>query len=148
MAHGLSDQTESTGDELSYRALIPMPRHFRWPATASPGPAQVTARTFAPREVVLEIAGEIDLLTAPLLEAALRGQLAAAPRIVVLDLQGITFFGVSGISVLLAANDEVPRSGGSLRLVRPSVAVARPLVGLGLAGRFDIYDGVLAALAA
>jgi anti-anti-sigma factor len=108
----------------------------------------VKARTFAPREVVLEIAGEIDLLTAPLLETALRRQLAAAPRIVVLDLQGITFFGVRGITVLLAAKDEVPRFGGSLRLVKPSVAVARPLASLGLAGLFDIYDGVLAALAA
>jgi anti-anti-sigma factor len=62
-------------------------------------------------------------------------------------LAGTTFFSASGIAVLLEAHDDVPRSGGSLRLARPSASVSRPLVSLGLAGLFDVYDGVLAALA-
>jgi hypothetical protein len=68
MVHGLSDQTMR--DEVRCREFLPLQRHFRWPATGYLPLAEVTARSFAPREVVLEVSGEIDLLTAPLLETA------------------------------------------------------------------------------
>jgi hypothetical protein len=88
MIHGLSDQTETARDKVRCREFLPLQRHFRWPVTGGIRLAEVTATCFAPREVVLEVSGEIDLLTAPLLETALREQLAAVPRVVVLDFGG------------------------------------------------------------
>ncbi len=63
----------------------------------------------APDGVIVAVCGEVDLVTAPAVEVALREQLAAGP--VRLDLQGLSFMDSSGIRVLdailrdLAPND-------------------------------------------
>lgn len=76
---------------------------------------------------VLSVAGEIDMLSAPVLEDAAVVELAGAPAVLVLDLHRVTFFGGSGIAALLNVLDEACGLGVALRLARPSSVVRRVL---------------------
>jgi anti-sigma B factor antagonist len=85
--------------------------------------------------VVVEVVGELDTYSAPLLELCLHSQ-AAQPglRELVVDLQGVTFLGAAGMSVLADANDRCRRRGARLVVGsggRPTVL--RPLQMTGLA---------------
>ncbi len=53
--------------------------------------------------VTVLVRGEIDLVTAPRLEAAFAAALAEAETGVVFDLAGVTYFGSEGIRALVAA---------------------------------------------
>lgn len=96
--------------------------------------------------VVLEIAGEVDVATAPLLWSVVREQIAARPRIVVLDLCQVQFLGASGVEVLLTAQGIAPRLGVVLRLARLSRPVARPLDALCLTAGFDVRGTLAGAI--
>lgn len=97
--------------------------------------------------LVAHVRGEIDTLTAPLLRTELDTRVPEAP-LVVLDLSGVTFLGSAGLAVLVAAKDQVERSGHTLKLVCGSRIVTRALEATGLLGLFDVADGVSEALRA
>lgn len=96
--------------------------------------------------VVLTVAGEIDMTTAPALEDAVRKSLIERPATLVIDLSGAEFFSSAGIAVLMLAhrND----SGVALRVVATDRIVLRPLELTGLTGDLAIYDSVDTALEA
>ncbi len=80
-----------------------------------------------PRLAAVRVGGEIDLDTAPDLRARLLDQLARRGH-VVLDLAAVTFFGLSGISLLLLAHDIARDRGVGLHITGAGHrAVARPL---------------------
>jgi anti-anti-sigma factor len=87
----------------------------------------------------LSVAGELDLSTAPLLEAALRahrpGAAGTTTGPLVLDLQDVSFIGARGIDVILAAAHQASRHGTRLRIL-PSRPVRRlaALLGVGDCG--------------
>lgn len=56
---------------------------------------------------VVRANGELDTLTAPLLEQRVSEQLAAAPRHLILDLEPVRFLGAGGLSCLLRARELV-----------------------------------------
>ena len=64
------------------------------------------------RGVVVWVGGEIDLKTAPQLDACLR----EVGSTVTLDFSGVTFMDSSGLSVLAAAAKRVARQNGELVL--------------------------------
>ena len=75
-----------------------------------------------PRDgVVIAVAGEVDLATAPELEAVLRERLAAGP--VRLDLRGLSFMDSSGIRLLDAIVRDVAAHGWTL-VVEPTLQPA------------------------
>jgi stage II sporulation protein AA (anti-sigma F factor antagonist) len=78
---------------------------------------------------VLHVAGELDMTTADLLDAALRQALAFDPSVVV-DMAEVTFVDAAGLRVILQAASS--RNGaGPLTLVNaPRVAWLLKLVGL------------------
>jgi anti-sigma B factor antagonist len=97
---------------------------------------------------VVAVAGELDLLTAPLLDACVREQLAAAPTNLILDLQAVRFLGASGLSCLLRAREGVQQTTG-VRLHLAGLvtrAVARSLEVTGLREQFDTYPCLIDAL--
>jgi anti-sigma B factor antagonist len=97
---------------------------------------------------VVAVAGELDLLTAPLLDACVREQLAAAPTNLILDLQAVRFLGASGLSCLLRAREGVQQTTG-VRLHLAGLvtrAVARSLEVTGLLEQFDTYPCLIDAL--
>ena len=103
--------------------------------------------------VIVVADGELDTLTAPLLDQRVRQQLAAAPTHLILDLEPVRMLDASGLSCLLRARKlvhQTPRSQLHLAgLITPRVA--RALHISGLLGRFNTYPtlihAVIAALA-
>ena len=81
---------------------------------------------------VVAVAGEVDLATAPQLDAALAGLLPAAGSRVVLDLSEVTFLASRGIAVLIDAYERAVERGVELHLVvtRPQVHRILEMTGL------------------
>jgi anti-sigma B factor antagonist len=100
-----------------------------------------------PGAAVLAVEGEIDTLTAPPLEDAVRELLAesAADRLVI-DLSGVTFLASSGLAVLIRGAHRAADRELRLRLVTGSRAVRRPLEVTGSDQLFDMYEDVQTAV--
>jgi anti-sigma B factor antagonist len=113
---------------------------------------QITLSTTHPAtgQVVIQVAGEVDMLTSPQLRSAVLDQFEpeAAVELVVLDLDGVTFLGTSGLAVLIEVREAAHTAGVELRLACTARRVLRPLTIAGLIPLFDIHDTVERALAA
>jgi anti-anti-sigma factor len=96
--------------------------------------------------VVLTVAGEIDMTTAPALEDAVRKSLIEHPATLVVDLSGAEFFSSAGIAVLMLAHRN--NFGVALRVVATDRIVLRPLELTGLTDDLAIYDSLDTALQA
>lgn len=85
--------------------------------------------------VVLGVAGEVDLYTAPRLAAALNAALAANEPAgeVVVDLGRVSFCDARGLAVLAGAHRQALRADKRLVLARPSRMLRRLLAITGLA---------------
>lgn len=92
---------------------------------------------------VIEVAGEIDIAVAP----AMRDCLGAAGSLhVVFDLRQVTFIDASGLGVLAKAWRMADVSGGSVKLVGPSMRLRRLLAITRLDAMLPVYDTVLEAI--
>jgi len=80
---------------------------------------------------VVKLLGELDLSTAPQLEARLE-ELAADGADVRLDLSSLSFCDSSGISAMVTAAKRVRKRGGHLSIVSPQPAVRSVLEITGL----------------
>jgi anti-anti-sigma factor len=74
---------------------------------------------------LITLAGEIDLATAPLVQAALAGCVHDGVRTTDVDLTAVTFCDASGINALLMASRLAADAGMTLRLHGPPPAMAR-----------------------
>lgn len=93
--------------------------------------------------VVVTAAGEIDLYTAPKLQADLAGIIEATPAArVVIDMSGVEFCDSTGMNVLLSALRQVRERGGELELAAPRPAVMKILQVTGLDAVFTINPAV------
>src|SRR3954471_18117971 len=81
--------------------------------------------------VRLEVHGQLDMSTAPMLDRDLRFAEAFAPAALRVDVSAVTFIGVAGLRVLVSAANRAWRSGTELRLLAPSEPVWRLLAALG-----------------
>ncbi len=96
---------------------------------------------------VVTAVGEVDLHTAPQLEAALAEQIAAGhPRLVV-DLSGVGFLDSTGLGVLVKALKAAREGEGWIRLVVTSPRIARVFEITGLDAQLPRFDTTQAALA-
>jgi len=113
---------------------------------------QITLSTTrpAPGQVVIRVAGEVDMLTSPQLRATVLDQFveSAGVELVVLGLDGVTFLGTSGLAVLIEVREAAHAAGVELRLACTARRVLRPLTIAGLIPLFDIHDTIDRALAA
>jgi anti-sigma B factor antagonist len=81
---------------------------------------------------VLEVTGEVDLLSVEVLDDALVAAVAREPALLVIDLTGVSFLASVGMTVLLKAHRDAG-SGTKLRVVAPgrsTVGRALELTGL------------------
>jgi anti-anti-sigma factor len=97
-----------------------------------------------PDTIVLTVAGEIDMMTAPALEDAVRRSLTERPANLVIDLTGARFFSSAGIAVLVLAHRNSAEV--ALRVVASDRVVIRPLELTGLTDDLSIYPDLAAAL--
>jgi anti-sigma B factor antagonist len=118
--------------------------------SAWPGdPIGLRRHTPAAGQVVVEVSGEVDMLTSPQLRATVLDQLVpeAGTRLLVLDLSGVEFLGTSGLAVLIQVREAVTDARSTLALVCTSRTVLRPLTAAGLTPLFTIHDTLEDALA-
>ncbi|NHC23971.1 STAS domain-containing protein [Nocardioides sp. IC4_145] len=90
-----------------------------------------------PPQLRVVVTGELDVLSASGLRGAVARHSADGCSSVVIDLEGVTFIDCTGLSALLACQQEVAASGGTFGVAALSAAVARVVELTGTAGRFD-----------
>ena len=99
-----------------------------------------------PDAALLAVNGELDTLTAPELDAALRELVAEPRRVLVVDLSGVTFLASSGLAVLIQAAHRAEDSDRALHLVVTARAVLRPLEITGSDQLFALHADLATAL--
>ena len=95
---------------------------------------------------VVAAAGEVDVFTAPGLDAAISAGLAAGhPRLVV-DLTGVTFLDSTGLGVLVKGLKGAREAGGSMHLVVTSDRIRKIFEITGLDSAMPLFDTVADAV--
>ena len=89
---------------------------------------------------VIELAGEIDSSTVPMLERELSERDATSPPIVVVDLRNTTFMDSSGLRALASAHARATADGRRFVIVRGPDAVRRVFAVTRLDSRLDFVD--------
>lgn len=89
--------------------------------------------------VCLQLAGELDMSTAPELNAVIDRLFAEGHSRILIDLAGLTFCDSTGIAVFVRGDNAAAALGGWLRLVGATGRVERVLRVTGLADVFR-YD--------
>ena len=97
---------------------------------------------------VAELAGELDLASAPALREQLLRLLRPGSSRLVLDLSRVSFCDASGLAVLVGADRQARLLGGFLRLAAVSPQTARVLDITGLGRHLPVYPTVAAASSA
>lgn len=115
--------------------------------SARAGQLGLTTRGAADGVAVVAVSGEVDMLTAPQLRAAVLPHLDANGTLV-LDLSGVSFLGSAGLAVLVEASQHAQRRGSQFRVVAVERAVTRPLAATGLGEVFSVFESVEQALEA
>ncbi|WP_369175207.1 STAS domain-containing protein [Streptomyces sp. R28] len=102
---------------------------------------------------VLQVSGELDLVTSPVMRQHIHDVVAEGRHSLVLDLSDVMFCDSSGVGVLIAARRLIRSCQGSLRLILPAQGAAdgshvnRVLGALGVRRLFEVYPDVAAAVA-
>src|SRR5690606_34434997 len=99
----------------------------------------VTSKQVGERMVV-EVSGEIDVSTAPMLREGIGDLVAEGHTEIVVDLRGIRFMDSTGLGVLVGALKKVRSLGGNLELVIDQDNVLKVFKVTGLTRVFTIHD--------
>ena len=122
--------------------------------SSQPDPAP--SRSAAVREVeerrigdvsVVAVAGTVDMLTAPKLEAAINSAAQSSPAAIVVDFTAVEFLASAGMGVLVAAHGDLTPAV-KLAVVADGPATSRPLKLVGISDIVDVYATLDDALAA
>jgi anti-anti-sigma factor len=84
-------------------------------------------RAHTPGGVLLALRGELDLASAPILEARLRAADVEEHSDVALDLTDLSFVDATGLKVILNAHRRASWRGGRVTLLNPSSDIRRLL---------------------
>jgi anti-anti-sigma factor len=97
---------------------------------------------------VVTATGELDMVSAPRFRQVLRDRLARPARLLVIDLDGLSFMGSSGLAALVETLDWARESGSVLRVVARGPVVIRPLAATALDRMIEVFPTVPEALGA
>jgi anti-sigma B factor antagonist len=98
--------------------------------------------------VVVVVAGELDMATAPQLQDQITDLLDNGRSRLVFDLADVSFCDSTGLSVFVRAKNNTDDAGGTVRLAAPQRGVLRILEVSGLVEVLETYPSVDEALAA
>lgn len=101
-------------------------------------PFRVTLLQYDQAIVVAYVAGEVDMLTGPSLQSHLDQALATCPERLTVELSQVSFFGSTGLAVLINAQEAATHQGTTLQLKGISRAAARVLQATNLISFFEI----------
>jgi anti-anti-sigma factor len=103
-----------------------------------------------PEAVLVHVGGEIDSSTAGDLRSQLESALHQAggqdSRLLIIDLQDVTYFGSAGLNAVLDCHKQGLRAGTSVRLVADNELVVRPIEVTNLDSLLDLYPSLPDAL--
>ena len=103
-----------------------------------------------PDAVLVHVGGEIDSSTAGELRSQLESALHQAgrqdSRLLIIDLQDVTYFGSAGLNAVLDCHKQGLRAGTSVRLVADNELVVRPIEVTNLDSLLDLYPALPDAL--
>jgi anti-sigma B factor antagonist len=99
----------------------------------------------APQPAIITLRGQLDLETAPRMQAALAELMSRNISRVVIDLSGLTFCDSIGLSAFVLVHRQCADAGGYLRLAEPGPFLARVLTVLGLDGPIPVYNSLAQA---
>jgi anti-anti-sigma factor len=103
-----------------------------------------------PEAVLVRVTGEIDSSTAGELRSQLESSLLQAntheSRLLIVDLQGVTYFGSAGLNAVLDCYKQGLRAGTSVRLVADNDLVVRPIEVTNLDALLELYPTLPDAL--
>jgi anti-anti-sigma factor len=109
---------------------------------------ELVVRSPRPGVTVIDIGGELDIVSAPVVTERLRELSSGEARHLILDLSRVTFMSSAGVAMLIAATDQAGDIGRvHLVGVAGNSQVRRVLEITGLSRVFGLYDGVEDALA-
>jgi anti-sigma B factor antagonist len=97
---------------------------------------------------VLQVAGEIDAYTAPMLREQLRELAAKGAVHLIADLSQVSFLDSTGLGVLVGALKRLREAGGSLTLMIIAPRILRLFQITGLTKVFAIHPSVTGAITA
>ena len=100
----------------------------------------LSTRSYDSRAVVA-LRGELDLVDAAAVAAALAAVADREPQIIV-DLAGLEFIDSSGVTALARGRRRAWRAGGDLVLAAPQQQALRVLAAIHLANAFSVYATV------
>jgi anti-sigma B factor antagonist len=95
--------------------------------------------------VVVRLAGELDLYTAPTVRAGLLAVCAESPERLVVDLSAVEFMDSTALGVLIEARSRLAEKDGFM-LASPRLEARRALQVSGLDRHFAVYDSLAEAL--
>ncbi len=97
---------------------------------------------------VLEVAGEIDVYTAPQFKEGVNSVLSTGQKHLIINMEGVTYMDSSGFGTLLSATKRLRPQGGSVSLVKVTSAIDRILKITRLNTVFNTYNSVEEAIEA
>ena len=89
---------------------------------------------------ILQIAGEIDLNTAPKLKEAIIGSLKDGFRKIALDLTNVGFLDSTGLAAMVSGVRRANEASGGLVLINPNEHIQRILAVTDLGKIFPVFD--------
>ena len=92
-------------------------------------------------QVVVALRGELDVLDAASLAAAL-AEVAAREPVIIVDLAGLEFIDSSGVAALVLVRKQARHAGGDLLLAAPKAQVMRFLTVTRLVDAFSVHASV------
>ena len=130
---------------MTLRSSTTLPRTSAPEVT--PVDIEIEHRTEAVWEV-LDVAGEVDLSTAPALRSRIEQVVDGGARRLVVDLADVSFMDSSGLSVLVAGFKGMREAGGEMVVVCPNTSIAKIFSITGLDRVFSIHPSLAEALSA
>ncbi|MDI3422115.1 STAS domain-containing protein [Streptomyces luteolus] len=101
---------------------------------------------------VIQVSGEMDLVTSPIVRQRVHDAVADGRRSLVLDLSEVLFCDSSGVGVLIATRRLIRSCRGRLRLILPAQGaedgshVNRVLAALGVRRLFEVFPDLRTAV--
>ncbi|XVV08591.1 STAS domain-containing protein [Actinoplanes sp. CA-131856] len=107
-----------------------------------PGPEQLVlaVNVRGDNDVVVHVAGDIDMATSPALDGVLSDVLLQRPDLLALDLSEVTFFGSAGVHTLVRCHADADTLGSRVLIERAGPRVTEVLGICGVAGLFGLPD--------
>ena len=109
-------------------------------AAISPGRDELTIEEFwTGRMVVVAVTGDLDILTTPQLDHAIRSAMRTAPTALIIDLTRVDFLASIGMNLLVATHDEITPTA-RFGVVADGPATSRPMKLIGIDTMIALYQ--------